>query len=82
MVFFKTEITIYYALFASHLSYGSQIWDQSKNQIINEVVKLQIKAIRIITFNNQFASAEHLFKELKIIQNGTNAKLPSCPKSP
>ena len=60
-------ITIYYAIFASHPSYVSQIWGQSKNQIINEVVILQRKAMRIITFNNQFALDEALFKELKIL---------------
>ena len=56
-----------------------------KNQIINEVVKLQRKAIKIITFNNQFALAAPLFKELKILpfhkMIDTNGKLPSCPKS-
>ena len=40
-------ITIHYAIFASHPSYVSQIWGQSKRQIINEVVKLQRKVIRI-----------------------------------
>ena len=38
-----------------------------KNQIINEAVKLQRKAIRIITFNRQFASTKPLFKELKTL---------------
>ena len=49
-------ITIYYALFVSHLSYDSQIWGYSKNQILNEVVKLQRKAIRIITFKTVILS--------------------------
>ena len=35
--------------------------------MINEAAKLQRKAIRIITFDNQFASTEPLFKELKIL---------------
>ena len=60
-------ITIYYGFFASHFSYGSPIWGQSKNQIVTEVAKLQRKAIKIITLNNQFASAEPLFKELKAL---------------
>ena len=71
-------ITIYYALFASHLSYGSQIWGQSKNQIINEVPKLQRKAFRIITFNNQFASAEPLFKELKVLPFHKMIQMLNC----
>ena len=71
-------ITIYYALLASHFLYGSQIWGQSKNQIINEVVKLQRKAMKIITFNNQFASAEPLFKELNILLFYKMMQMQNC----
>ena len=35
--------------------------------MINEVLKLQRKAIRIITLNNKFSLAKPLFKELKIL---------------
>ena len=51
---------------------------QSKNQMINEVIKLQRKAIRIITFNNQFALAEPLFKKLKILPFHKMIQMQNC----
>ena len=67
-----------HALFASHLSHGSQIWGQAKNQIINEVIKLQRTAIRIITFNDQFALLKTLFKERKILPFHKMTQMQNC----
>ena len=51
---------------------------QSKNQMIIEVMKLQRKAIRIITFNNQFDLAEPLFKKLKILPFHKMIQMQNC----
>ena len=42
--------TIYCSFFKSHLIYASQIWEQIKTKLLQEVVKLQNKATRIINF--------------------------------
>lgn len=76
-------ITMHNAPFASHFSYGFQIWSKSKNQKKNEVFKFQKKSNRIITFKKELASAEPLVKEPKILPfYKMIAKLRSCPKSP
>ena len=46
-----TELrSIYYAIFSSHMVYGSQVWGQSITTHTEKVFKLQNRAIRIISF--------------------------------
>ena len=42
---------IYYAIFSSHLTYGSQIWGQSINITIDKISIIQNNAVRIIQKN-------------------------------
>ena len=42
--------SIYFALFPSYLSYGFQIWGQTKNINSEKVFRLQNRAQRIIDF--------------------------------
>ena len=53
---------IYYAIFSSHLTYGSQIWGQSSNTYIEKIFLIQTYAVRIISF----ADTDPIFKKLKI----------------
>ena len=47
--------SIYHAIFASHMTYGCQIWGQSFNNThINKIQILQNNALRIITFCPDF----------------------------
>ena len=62
----KLLTTIYNALFESHMRYGCQIWGQTRNQNISDVVKLQKKAVRIINFSDKCISTKPLFSKLKI----------------
>ena len=39
---------VYYAIFDSYLQYGCEVWGQNKNNSINEISRLQDKALRII----------------------------------
>ena len=55
--------TIYNALFELHMRYGCQIWGQTRNQNISDVVKLQKKAVRIINFSDKCTSAKPLFSK-------------------
>ena len=45
----NTLISVYYAIFNSHLNYGSQIWGQNQNYVTNRIFTLQKSAIRIIS---------------------------------
>ena len=61
----KTMITIYNALFHSHIIYAIQIWGQNLNPTAR-VIKLQKTAVRLITFSEFNAHSKPLFKLLKI----------------
>ena len=56
----NTLISIYNALFHSHLSYAAIVWRQTlKNN--SRISKLQNKAVRIITFSRFDTSADTLY---------------------
>ena len=52
--------TIYFAIFDPHLRYGCQIWGQNKNYAVENIEKLQNKAIRILNFKDSRAEASNL----------------------
>ena len=60
--------TLYFAIFSSHLTYACQIWGQTENVHNKKVVKLQNRALRIITFSNFTANSDPLFAKLKILK--------------
>ena len=70
--------TIYYAIFSSHMIFGSQVCGQSKNVFNEKVHKLQNKAMRIITFADFQASSDPIFKYLKILKLQDFITLQNC----
>ena len=60
--------TIYYSLFNSHMIYGCQIWGQHKTSLVNRVMKLQEKAIRIINFKDNNAQVSNIFAQSNILK--------------
>ena len=72
----ETLKSIYFAIFASHLSYGSIIWAQnSSNQNVKRILRLQKRALRIISFANYRDHADPLYKNLNILKFTDNVKL-------
>ena len=67
--------SIYYAIFASQLTYGSQIFGQINNKQFLRLECLQNKAIRIINFAKYRATVNPLYKESKILKIADNIKL-------
>ena len=63
----KSLTFIYYSLFHSHLIYGIQIWSCCSQNLINNIFKLQKKAIRIINNAKYNSHTESLFKKCKIL---------------
>ena len=59
---------IYYAIFSSHLTYGSQIWGQTSNTYIDKIFLIQKNAARIISFAEFNAHTDPIFKKLKILK--------------
>lgn len=58
-------ITIYHALFHSHLSYGILLWGHSA--ISSRVLLLQKKALRVITSSGQLDHCRPIFQRLGIL---------------
>ena len=71
-------MSIYHALFSSHLKYGSQIWAQTKYSYVNKVFLLQKAAIKIITFSTFSAHTSPLFKEKCILKLNDYVTLENC----
>ena len=69
---------VYYAIFSSHLLYGSQIWGQTSKTVMNKISLLQRKAVRIITHSKTRDHTNPLFKELKILKVMDNISLNNC----
>ena len=43
-------LSIYYALFHSHMQYACQVWGQAENVTTRRILMLQKRAVRIISF--------------------------------
>ena len=63
-----TLCSIYYGIFSSLLTYGSQIWGQIQNKYVKRLTQLQNKAIRIINFASYRSAVDPLYKTSKILK--------------
>ena len=58
----KDELkSIYYAIFSAHMVYGCQIWGQGRGSHIENIYKLQNRALRIINFEDFNANPNPLY---------------------
>ena len=71
-------INIYHAIFASHLTYGAQVWTPKLIFLTDKVTRLQKSALRIVTFSEFKAHHEPLCKLLKILKFVDNIELSNC----
>ena len=66
---------IYFGIFSSLLTYGSQIWGQFSNKYICRIQRIQNKAIRIINFAKFDDSSDPLYQKSKILKISDHVKL-------
>lgn len=64
----KTLVDLYYAFIHPYLSYCVEIWGNTHSTYLDPLVKLQKRAIRIITGSKRTASSDGLFKLLRIVK--------------
>ena len=57
--------TIYCTIFEAHLRYGCQLWEQAQTQVLQNIAKIQNKALRILNFKNPWEPIEEIYKESK-----------------
>ena len=60
-------ISIYYALFLSHLTYACQVWGQNLNPN-SQIFRLQKQCLRLLTFSDFNAPSSPLFDSLKLLK--------------
>ena len=77
-VTFPTLRNIYFALFNSHLIFGCQIWGQKNSLLLERIIKLQNKALRIINFKNIDSQIDPLYAESKILKLRDYVYLLNC----
>ena len=70
--------SLYFAIFSSHLTYGSQIWGQVCNSFNNRIFKLQDRALRIISFSDLRADETPIYRDLKILKLDDHIVLQNC----
>ena len=72
-------LSIYFAIFASHMSYGCQIWGQNQlSSKFKKIVNLQKRAMRIMSFSNYDSASKPLFKQFKILKLQDQIALNNC----
>ena len=71
----STLISIYYAIFSSILSYGSQIFGQIQNRHITRLQKLQDRSVRIINFGKYNDHRNLLYLKSKILKINDSIQL-------
>ena len=75
----STELrSIYYAIFSSHMTYGSQVWGQTITTHTEKVFKLQNRAIRIISFADFRDAVDPLYARNSILKLDDQIKLQNC----
>lgn len=68
-------ISIYHALFSSHLTYGVQVWGQQQNCQTDLICKLQNRALRTINFADMNANPNPLYKNNNILKINDQVKV-------
>ena len=61
-------VSVYYALFFSHLNYCIQIWGQNVSTRTSRIQSLQNSAVRIMSFADYHAPVDPLYFDLKILK--------------
>ena len=61
-------VSVYYALFYSHLNYCTQLWGQPVSNSIDRISNLQNRAVRIMSFADFHAPVDPLYCNLKLIK--------------
>ena len=69
--------SIYYAIFDCHLNYANTAWGQNRYSM-NQLVILQRKALRIISFECRNANSKPLFFRHEIIKLPDKTIMKNC----
>ena len=75
----KDELmSIFHAIFSSHLTYNCQIWGISNYEHVNKIQRLQNKALRIINFKEFNSPSTPLYIENKVLKLKDIIMMKNC----
>ena len=74
----KVVLNLYYAFFYSHITYGLVFWCNSSNSLLQQIILLQKRAIRIVDFNSYLAHTKPIAKDLGILLFNDLVKYVQC----
>ena len=75
---YETLLSIYHALFQSHIQYSCHIWGFCTQESLSSISKLQNKALRIIHFKKFRDPVDPLYQQSKILKLKFLIKLQHC----
>ena len=75
---YHTILSIYYALFDSHVNYSLQSWGHVPNESLDKISKLQNKAMRIIHYKTNRDSVAPLYLQSRILPTHLQLKVKNC----
>lgn len=64
----STLITLYYSFIYPYFTYGIEVWGTASQMVIQSLIKLQKRIIRVITMAPHRAHTDNLFHSTKILQ--------------
>jgi len=73
----KTLLSIYHAIFQSHLIYACKVWGQSFSKL-KRLIILQKKAVRLINFAPKNSHTNPLFHQSKMLKINDFIKVENC----
>ena len=71
-------VSIYHAIFSSHLTYNCQVWGISNNSYVKKIEKLQNKAMKIINFKEFTAPSNPLYADCELLKLNDVIMLKNC----
>ena len=74
----NTLVQVYYSIIHCHISYGIIVWGGVFAKHLDKILKLQKKAIRVMTFKHPMTSCKSSFKQLQILTAPSLYILESC----
>ena len=75
----KDELkSIYHSIFSSHMIYGCQIWGQGNGKHIDNIQKLQDRAMRTIDFKSKYTNPDPIYTANHILKFRDFIKMQNC----
>ena len=63
----KALVNLYYSLVFSYLIYCIEMWGNASSVHLDQIIKIQKRCVRIITFSDNLSPSEPIFQTLNVL---------------